>query len=229
MPQSPGRGGEGRAGVERAGRGINEAGSTRATHFACAGRRARYSLFRRFPPNRPWPVPPKESARVPALHPLAFPPRLPDRTRPVARIRPVPGQHRRHRRDGERPERRRGARRLRLDQEHRHQPRALPDHGRRRALPRAAPAPRPVPGHGHPQGLRHPGAGGDRADRRPVREPGPRPQGLERPGGDPRLGRLAGDRDDPDGGRRAASTRRRSRGFPTTAGTSSTSRSSPRG
>ena len=88
----------------------------------------------------------------------------------------------------------------RLDQEHRHQPRALPDHGRRRALPRVAPAPRPVPRHGHPQGLRHPGAGGHRADRRPVREPGPRPQRLERPGGDPRLGRLAGDRDDPDGG-----------------------------
>ena len=197
-----------------------------------ARRGARCSLSR-LVTSRHWLVRailPKESARVPALRPSPVAVRMPDRARPLAGLLPVPGQHGRHRRDGERPERRRAcpAPRSSIKNTATNLERSLitDADGRFRG---AAAAPRPVPGHGQPQGLRHPGAGGHRADRRPVREPGPHPQGLERPGGDRRHGRLARDRDDPDGGRRPHQPGGGPAGCPTTAGTSSTSRSSPRG
>ena len=202
MTQSPGRGAAGRS---PSARGVRHqaVGWARLTHFACAGRRARYSLFRPFPPNALGPSyqrsPPVFLRSAPlrfllacliALAPsLAFAQSqattgVIEGTVSDPSGAAVPGASVSIKNTATNLERS-----LITDAD-----------GRFRGV---APAARPVPGHRHPQGLRDPGARGHRA--RPSGqsvEPGPHPQGLERPGGDRGHGRGAGDRDDPDGGRR---------------------------
>ncbi len=129
------------------------------------------------------------------------------------RVRPVPGHHRRHRRDSHRSGRGCAAGRDRHSPQHGDQLRAGRHHRTRGPLPRRPAAARPVPHRREPRRVREPGARGNRAVGRPDDQPADHDAARRRRAGDHRHRRGAGHRDQPHRGDGPHRHRRR-RGAP---------------
>ncbi len=114
--------------------------------------------------------------------------------------RPGPGHDGHHRRDRARSRRRRPSGSDGRRAKHGHQFRADAHDRCERPIPRAAAAPRALPGHGDARRVRHARARGSQPRSRPDGEPDAAPGGLRSPAGGLGQRRGAGHRDEPDRG-----------------------------